>query len=36
MWSNPTLSENEKIAAENFVDVGSAITIDNDTVGARY
>ena len=29
MWGNPTLSENSKIAAENFVEVGS-ITNDND------
>ena len=30
MWGNPTLSENYKIAAENFVEVGNAITNDND------
>ena len=31
MWGNPTLSENQKIAAEKFVQAGSAITIDNDS-----
>ena len=31
MWGNPKLSENSKIAAENFVEVGSAITNDNDS-----
>ena len=30
MWSNPTLPENLKIAAENFVEARSAITNDND------
>ena len=28
MWGNPTLSENEKIAAENFIEARSEITID--------
>ena len=31
MWGNPTLSKNLKIAAKNFVEAGSAITIDNDS-----
>ena len=31
MWGNPTLSENSKIATENFVEAGSAITNDNDS-----
>ena len=35
MWCNPTLSENSKIAAENFVEAGSAIRMTT-TVGARY
>ena len=29
MWGNPTLSENEEIAAENFAEPGSAIAIGN-------
>ena len=35
MWANQTLYENSKIAAENFVEAGSAIT-NETTVGARY
>ena len=31
MWGNPKISENSKIAAENFVEAGSAITNDNDS-----
>ena len=31
MWGNPTLSENEKIAVENFIEARSEITIDNDS-----
>ena len=30
MWGNPTLSENEKIAAENFIEARKEITINND------
>ena len=35
MWGNPTLSENKKIAAENFVETESAITIDNDSTRSQ-
>ena len=31
MWGNLTHSENQKIAAENFVEAGSAITNDNNS-----
>ena len=31
MWGNPTLYENWKITAENFVEAGIAITNDNDS-----
>ena len=31
MWGDPTLSENKKIAAKNFVEVGSATTNDKDS-----
>ena len=31
MRGNPTLSENYKIAAEDSVETGSAITIDNNS-----
>ena len=30
MWGYPTLSEDQKIAAENFIEAGSPITNDND------
>ena len=35
MWGKPALSENSKIAAENFVEAGSAIRMIT-TVVARY
>ena len=31
MWGNTTLSKNYKIAAEIFVEAGSATTNDNDS-----
>ena len=31
MWGNPTFSENQKTAAENFVEAGNAITNENDS-----
>ena len=31
MWGNPTLSKTKKIAAENFVEAGRAMTIENDS-----
>ena len=35
MWGNPTLSENEEIAAENFVEAGNVIANDNDSTSCE-
>ena len=36
MWGNPTLCENKKIAAENFVETGRAIKLITTVPGARH